>query len=77
MGDFLASIIGNLLNFVVFISHVVIILFRNAILIAFILAFFYGLFRLCQSGWRYVRGLGGRREPSQSVAEDKPKNGGA
>jgi hypothetical protein len=74
MADFLANIFGNLLNFVVFISHVIIILFRNAILLAFVLSFFYGLYKLGQYGWGQLRRRGVRREPGQSAPEDEPKN---
>jgi hypothetical protein len=77
MADFLANIFGNILNIVVFISHVIIVLFRNAILLAFVLSFFYGLFKLCQYGWVNLRRRGVRREESESAPEDGPKNGGA
>ncbi|HXW71658.1 MAG TPA: hypothetical protein VEK34_09475 [Methylocella sp.] len=54
--SFLSSAIGHFVNFIVMLSHAVNVLLRNFILIAFVLAFAYGIFRLAQNGWRYLRG---------------------
>jgi len=58
MSDILGIIIGNIVNFAGVLAHLIHVLFRNFILLAFVLAFFYGLFRLCLNGWRKLRGHG-------------------
>jgi hypothetical protein len=75
MAAFFGSIVGNIVNFIMALSHAFNILFRNFILLAFILAFLYGLFRLGQNGWQYLRGRRPQDEPG-STPEDQTKNGG-
>ena len=75
MAAFFGSIVGHIVNFIMVLSHAFNILFRNFILLAFILAFFYGLFRLGQNGWRYLRGKRSQDEPG-SAPGDQTKNGG-
>ena len=70
----LGNIVGNIVNFIALIPHLIIILFHNFILLIFILGFFYGIFRLCQIGWRKLRGLGAQRDPSESAPKDELKN---
>jgi hypothetical protein len=72
----LGNIIGNIVNIVAGVPHLIIILFHNFILLVFILGFFYGIFRLCQNGWRKLRGRGVQQEPPESAPKDESKNGG-
>lgn len=75
MMDFFASIIGHIVNFIVILGHAANIVFRNFVLLAFVLAFLWGIFRLCQNGWHYLR----RRnspETHQSAPGDPTHNGG-
>ncbi len=76
MSDILGIIIGNIVNFVEILAHLIHVLFRNFILLAFVLAFFYGLFRLCLNGWRKLRGPRAGQEHPDSAAEDEAKHGG-
>ena len=76
MSDILGIIVGNIVNFVGVLAHLIHVLFRNFILLAFVLAFFYGLFRLCQNGWRKLRGPGAGQEHSDSAPEDETNHGG-
>ncbi len=76
MSDILGIIIGNIVNFVGVLAHLIHVLFRNFILLAFVLAFFYGLFRLCLNGWRKLRGHGDGQEHPDSAPEDEAKHGG-
>lgn len=74
MADFLGMILGNIVNLVAFISHLVIVFFRNFVFFAFILAFFYGIYRLCRVGLDKFRGRGKPQE--QPAPGDEVKNGG-
>ncbi len=76
MSDILGIIIGNIVIFVGVLAHLIHVLFRNFILLAFVLAFFYGLFRLCLNGWRKLRGPRAGQEHPDSAAEDEAKHGG-
>ena len=76
MSDILGIIIGNIVNFVGVLAHLIHVLFRNFILLAFVLAFFYGLFRLCLNGWRKLRGPRAGQEHPDFAAEDEAKHGG-
>jgi hypothetical protein len=73
MADFFGMILGNIVNFVAFISHLVILIFRNFVFFAFILAFFYGIYRLLRVGFDKLRGL--RTPPEPPAAGDGVKNG--
>ena len=75
MVDFLAFIFGSLLNIVRYISHAVIVVFHNVVLLAVIVAFLYGIFRLCRSGVQRLRRLRGGDPPERSAPEDKPEDG--
>lgn len=75
MADFLGMIIGDIVNIVTYLSHLIIILFRNFIFFAFIAAFLWGIFRLCQSGWRKLRGRGTPQETSEPARKDDLKIG--
>ena len=74
MFDFFSSIFGSLLNFVQYISHIVIVLFRNGILLIFVVAFLYGIFRLCRYGWQQLRRLRSAGPPGPGAPEDKPED---
>jgi hypothetical protein len=75
MYDFFSYIVGSLLNIVEYISHGVIVLSRNLILLAVIFTFLYGIFRVCQIGWQKLRHLRREGPPEQGAAKDKPDDG--
>ena len=62
MASFFGMIVGNLVNFLAFISHLAIVVFRNFVFFVFILAFFYGIYRLCRVGYDKLRGRGTPQE---------------
>ena len=74
MFDFFSYIVGSLLDIVRYISHSVIVLFHNVVLLAVVVAFFYGIFRLCRYGWEQLRHLRGRGPPEQTAPKDKPED---
>jgi hypothetical protein len=71
-----SSIVGNIVNVLVVIPHIVVLLFHNLIVLFFVAGFFYGIFRLCQIGWRKLRGRGAQQEPLRSVQKDESESGG-
>jgi hypothetical protein len=75
MFDFFSYIIGSFVDIVRYISHAVIVLFHNVVLLAVVVAFLYGIFRLCQYGLQQLRRLGGGGPPGQSAPKDKPEDG--
>jgi hypothetical protein len=75
MFDFFSYIVGSLMEIVRYISHAVMVLFHNVVLLAVVVAFFYGIFRLCQVGWQQLRHLRGGGPPEPSTPKDKPENG--
>jgi hypothetical protein len=75
MFDFFSYIVGSLVNFVQYISHGAILLFRNFVLLAVIFTFLYGIFRVCQIGWQRLRHLRRGGPPEQSAPKDKPDDG--
>jgi hypothetical protein len=75
MFDFISYIVGSLVDIVRYISHAVIVVFHNVVLLAVIVAFLYGIFRLCQYGWQQLRYLLGGGRPEQSAPKDKPEDG--
>jgi hypothetical protein len=75
MLDFLGYIFGSLLYIVKYISHAVIVLFHNVVLLAVVVAFLYGIFRLCRYGLLQLRHMRGGGPPKQSAAKDKPEDG--
>ncbi|HTV32169.1 MAG TPA: hypothetical protein VME69_03580 [Methylocella sp.] len=58
MADFFGSILGKLVGFIAYISGLLPIIMHNLILILFVAAVLWGLFRLVQNGWRKWRGQG-------------------
>jgi hypothetical protein len=76
MIDFFGWIVGSIVNIVAYISHLVIVLFRNFVFFAFIAAFCWGIFRLGQNGVRYFRGRGAKPEHSDITPEDEAEKGG-
>ena len=74
MADLFGFIIGSLFNIVIFISHLIIVLFRNAVLLAFAGAFFYGIFRLGQYAWRWLRGSRAMPAHTEPAPDDVTKN---
>jgi len=75
MLDFFNYIVSSLVDIVQYISHAFKILFRNGVLLAFAVAFLYGIFRLCWYGWQRLRHLRGRGPPVQSAPKDTPEDG--
>ena len=74
MASFFGMIVGNLVNFLAFISHLAIIVFRNFVFFVFILAFFYGIYRLFRVGFDKLRGRGTPQDPP--APGDELRNGG-
>jgi hypothetical protein len=74
MFDFFSYIVGSLLDIVRYISHAIIVLFHNVVLLAVVVAFLYGIFRLCWYGWQQLRHLRGGGPPEQSAPNDKPED---
>jgi hypothetical protein len=75
MFDFISYIVGSLVDIVRYISHAVIVVFHNVVLLAVVVAFLYGIFRLCRYGWQQLRYLLGGGRPEQSAPKDKPEDG--
>jgi hypothetical protein len=75
MFDFFSYIVGSLVDIVQKISHAVIVVFHNVVLLAVIVAFLYGIFRLCRYGWQQLRHLRGGRRPDKNAPKDKPEDG--
>jgi len=75
MFDFISYIVGSLVDIVRYISHAVIVLFHNVVLLAVVVAFVYGIVRLCRYGWQQLRHLRGGGPPEQRAPKDKPEDG--
>ena len=75
MFDFISYIVGSLVDIVRYISHAVIVVFHNVVLLAVVVAFLYGIFRLCRYGWQQLRYLLGGGQPERSAPKDKPEDG--
>jgi hypothetical protein len=75
MFDFFSYIVGSLVDIVRYISHAVIVVFHNVVLLAVVVGFLYGIFRLCRRGLQYLRHLRGGGAPGQSAPKDKPEDG--
>jgi hypothetical protein len=75
MFDFFSYIVGTLLDIIRYISHGVIVVFHNVVLLAVIVAFFYGIFRLCRYGFMQLQHLLGGGRPEQSAPKDTPEGG--
>lgn len=75
MFDFFSYIVGSLVNIVQYISHGVIVLFRNFVLLAVIFMFLYGIFRACQYGFQQLRHLRRGSPLEQSAPKDAPEDG--
>jgi hypothetical protein len=74
MFGFFSYIVGSLVDIVRYISHAVIIVFHNVVLLAVVVAFLYGIFRLCRYGLQYLWRLRGGGPPGQSAPKDKPED---
>ena len=74
MFGFFSYIVGSLVDIVRFISHAVIVVFHNVVLLAVVVAFLYGIFRLCRYGLQYLWHLRGGGPPGQSAPKDKPED---
>ena len=74
MVDFFSYIVGSLVDIVRYISHAVMVVFHNVVLLAVIGAFLYGIFRLCRAGLRNLRRLRGGGPPGQGAPEDRPED---
>ncbi len=75
MLDFFSYIVGSLLDIVRYISHAVIVLFHNIVLLAVVVAFLYGIFRLCRYGFQQLRHFRGGGRPERSAPKDTPEDG--
>lgn len=75
MLDFFNYIVASLVDSIQYISHAFKILFRNIVLLAFVVAFLYGIFRLCWYGWQRLRHLRGGGPPEQSAPKDTLEDG--
>ena len=75
MFDFFSYLVGSLVDIVRYISHAVIVVFHNVVLLAVIVAFFYGIFRLCRYGVQYLWHLRGGAPPEQSAPKHNPEDG--
>jgi hypothetical protein len=75
MFDFFSYIVGSFVDIVRYISHAIIVVFHNVVLLAVVVAFLYGIFRLCGYGWQQLRHLRGAGPPEQSAPKDKPGDG--
>jgi hypothetical protein len=75
MFDFFSYIVGSLIDIVRYISHAVRVLLPNVVLLALVVAFLYGIFRLCRYGLLQLRHLRSGGPPEQSAPKDKPEDG--
>ena len=76
MFDFISYIVGSLVDIVRYISHAVIVVFHNVVLLAVVVAFLYGIFRLCRYGWQQLRYLlGGGRPVRRPVVRETLRRG--
>jgi hypothetical protein len=76
MWDTLGSLIGSFLDIVGYASHLIIVIFRNLLLLGIIVGALYGIFKLGQHGFRQLRGLrGGQQETSDTAPKDKLEDG--
>jgi hypothetical protein len=77
MLETLGSLIGSLVNIVGYLSHLVIIIFRNLLLLGIVLAAvfgaLFGIYKLFQAGYRSLLAMTGKK-PDQAPPEDKPKD---
>jgi|HubBroStandDraft_6_1064221.scaffolds.fasta_scaffold990390_1 hypothetical protein len=75
MFDFFSYIVGSLVDIIRYISHAVIVLFHNVVLLAVVVAFLYGIVRLSRYGWQQLRHLRVGGPPDKSAPKDKPEDG--
>jgi hypothetical protein len=75
MFDFFSYIVGSFVDIVRYISHAVIVLFHNVVLLAVVVAFLYGIFRLCWYGLQRLRHLLGGGPPAPRAPRDTPEGG--
>ncbi len=75
MLDAISYIIGMAANTAAYASHFLILIFRNLLLLAFILAVLWGLYRLCLRAVRYLRGMRGEElEHGRRIPKEKPED---
>lgn len=76
MPDSLGSVFGFLISSFKAVSHILVLLMHNGLLIAIAIAILYGIFKLGRSGVRQLRGARGEQpEESHSAPKDTPENG--
>jgi hypothetical protein len=75
MFEFFSYIVGFILDIVRYISHAVIVVFHNVVLLAVVVAFLYGIFRLCRYGLLQLRHLRGGGPPERRAPKDTPEDG--
>jgi len=75
MFDFFSYIVGSLVDIVRYISHAVIVVFHNVVLLAVIVAFLYGIFRLCRYGLQQLRHLRSGGPSDKSPPKDTQDDG--
>ena len=75
MFDFFSYIVGSLVDIIRYISHAVIVVFHNVVLLAVIVAFLYGIFRLCRYGLLQLRHLRSGGPSDTSAPKDTQDDG--
>lgn len=75
MLDFFNYIVGSIVDIIRYVSHAIIVVFHNVVLLAVIFAFLYGIFRLFRAGWLRLRYFRSGGPPGQSAPENKPEDG--
>ncbi len=75
MYDVFSYIVGSVVEFIRYISHAIIVVFHNVVLLAVIVAFFYGIYRLFRYGLQQLRHLRRGGPPEQSAPKDIPEDG--
>lgn len=76
MPDSLGSVFGVLISSFKAVSHILVLLMHNGLLIAIAVALLYGIFKLGRSAVRQLRRAPGEQpEESHSAPKDTPENG--
>jgi hypothetical protein len=75
MLDAISSVVGMFVSILGYASHIIIVLFRNLLLIGFIVAVLWGLFTLSRRSYRYLRGMRGEElEHGRPRPKGKPED---
>jgi len=75
MLDAISYVIGMAANVAAYASHFLILIFRNLLLLGFILAVLWGFYRLCLRAVRYLRGMRGEElEHGRRIPKEKPED---